>query len=238
MKFLAIDTATKNCTCSLHENTDCLQTLSNQERFSHNKVLFKQIDTLLKENNCQVSDLSAIVTGLGPGSFTGLRVGVSAVKGLAYAGNIPVYGVRTPDILALHILDLIEDDYDETFSVRIFLDGKQKDFFTALYHISYKNGKLNFSQKEKVSLLKLIELETVKPAIFNFADLSEEQMKPFSEKYARAELHCNILPEAKNAGILHYHGYSKKADLAKLEPDYYKDFVINQSKKKVFNASV
>lgn len=98
--LLAIDTATRTASIALYDETGVLAELTWRSRENHTVELMAQIVRLLDLAHAQKSDLRAIAVALGPGSFTGLRVGMSVAKGLAYGCAIPIFGVPTLDAVA------------------------------------------------------------------------------------------------------------------------------------------
>ncbi|MBI5030695.1 MAG: tRNA (adenosine(37)-N6)-threonylcarbamoyltransferase complex dimerization subunit type 1 TsaB [Chloroflexi bacterium] len=98
--LLAIDTATRNASIALYNAEGILAELTWRSRENHTVELMAQIVHLLDLLHAQKSDLQAIGVARGPGSFTGLRVGMSVAKGLAYGCSIPIMGVPTLDAVA------------------------------------------------------------------------------------------------------------------------------------------
>ena len=99
---LALDTATRHPTLALFDGAGALggvRQWTSQHR--HGEELLQKLDELLAEANAQPSDLDALVVGLGPGSFTGLRIGLATAKTIAYSRNAPIVGVSTTEALAL-----------------------------------------------------------------------------------------------------------------------------------------
>jgi tRNA threonylcarbamoyladenosine biosynthesis protein TsaB len=99
--LLAIDTATRAASIALYDETGVLAELTWRSRENHTVELMAQIVRLLDLAHAPKSDLRAIGVASGPGSFTGLRVGMSVAKGLAYGCAIPIFGVPTLDAVAL-----------------------------------------------------------------------------------------------------------------------------------------
>ena len=93
--ILAIETATNVCSISLFINGDFVDTKDSSELRSHAVKLPVFTHELLKENKCEVSDLDGIAISSGPGSYTGLRIGMSLAKGLALSCDIPLFPVKT-----------------------------------------------------------------------------------------------------------------------------------------------
>ena len=99
--LLNIETSTKNCSVSLSENGNLIALKEvNEGNYSHAENLHPFIDDVLHETKKTYKDLSAIAVSKGPGSYTGLRIGVSAAKGLSFALDIPLLSVDTLEVLA------------------------------------------------------------------------------------------------------------------------------------------
>ena len=101
---LALDTATTCCavalTQGLGEEGRVLASLSLNSRITHSRRLLTAVDWLMKESAVDWDDLTGVAVGLGPGSFTGLRIGLATAKGMAVAAGLPLSGVPTLDALA------------------------------------------------------------------------------------------------------------------------------------------
>lgn len=100
MKILAIDTATDMCGVALTEEQRLVAEYRIQQRNVHNEKLVAAIETLLRDVKWQVEDLAGIAVSIGPGSFTGLRIGMSVAKGLAFSAEVPLAAVNTLDAMA------------------------------------------------------------------------------------------------------------------------------------------
>ena len=93
--ILNIETATKNCSVALSKAGKTLAIIElSEQNFSHAEKLHVFIEELFLETNLKLQDLNAVAVSQGPGSYTGLRIGVSAAKGLCYALSIPLIGVE------------------------------------------------------------------------------------------------------------------------------------------------
>ena len=129
--ILSIETATKNCSVSLSNNgktVSCKEIA--EQNFSHAEKLHVFIQEILKENSITLNDLSAIAVSKGPGSYTGLRIGVSSVKGLCYALNIPMIAIDTLTLLAKQII--IENGI-----IIPMIDARRMEVYTAFFDKKY-----------------------------------------------------------------------------------------------------
>lgn len=102
--ILCIETATTNCSVALGENGNLLDLKEDYDKtYSHAERLHLFIEEILHKNNLSTDDLDAVAISKGPGSYTGLRIGVSAAKGLCFAVDIPLISVPTLDSLAYQV---------------------------------------------------------------------------------------------------------------------------------------
>ena len=104
--ILNIETSTTNCSVALFNELnliDCIE--ENTEDYSHSKSLHVFIDSILKKNKISPKELSAISVGKGPGSYTGLRIGVASAKGLCYALDIPLIALETLEVLSQNVTE-------------------------------------------------------------------------------------------------------------------------------------
>lgn len=99
--ILSIETSTSICSVALHKNGNLLGLREIVETGAHAQKLMGLIDSLLAEQKLDAKELSAIAVSEGPGSYTGLRIGVSTAKGLAFSGSLPLIGVGALKALAL-----------------------------------------------------------------------------------------------------------------------------------------
>ena len=104
MKILAIDTSSDNCSVALDINNNYFE--SNVfEAKSHTQVLLPMINDLLDEANILMSEVDAIVLGIGPGSFIGMRIGASVAQGLAFAANVKIIPISSMEAVASDVMD-------------------------------------------------------------------------------------------------------------------------------------
>lgn len=134
MLILAFDTATDMCTVALEKDEVLLKEINLHAERTHMGKLIPLIDSLLGETNFKIKNVDGIIVGLGPGSFTGMRIGVSTARGLSQALKKPVVGVSTLDCLAYPFIN-------SNSLILTVLDAKRKEIYATLYEAS--EGKLN-----------------------------------------------------------------------------------------------
>ena len=103
--LLAFDTATAHVTVALHDGERVVATFVSGESMRHSEMLAPGIADVLRQAGATTRDVTAVAVGVGPGPFTGLRVGLVTARTMAHALDIPVYGVCTLDVLATEAVD-------------------------------------------------------------------------------------------------------------------------------------
>ncbi|MDM1395811.1 tRNA (adenosine(37)-N6)-threonylcarbamoyltransferase complex dimerization subunit type 1 TsaB [Myroides odoratimimus] len=220
--ILSIETATKNCSVSLSVSGEVIACKEiAEENFSHAEKLHVFVEEILKENNKTLKDLSAIAISQGPGSYTGLRIGVSSVKGLCYGLSIPLIALDTLEILARQV------EVTEGLIVPM-LDARRMEVFSAVFDKEYnKRSEIeaivideNAFSSYKGTLLHLIGDGAMKCK----ETLGTEGFMYYPEI---------TYPSANEMGVMAYDKYIKEefVDVAYFEPFYLKDFVLIQKKK-------
>jgi tRNA threonylcarbamoyladenosine biosynthesis protein TsaB len=125
MKILAIETATEACSAALDIDDSCIHHFEVAPR-RHTEMLLPMIDDLLHQADIQTSDLDAIAFGQGPGAFTGVRIAIGVIQGLAFAHNTPVIPVSTLNALAQRYAD-------EYTHVATAIDARMQEIYWGLY---------------------------------------------------------------------------------------------------------
>jgi tRNA threonylcarbamoyladenosine biosynthesis protein TsaB len=137
--LLHIETATDVCSVALSSGGKVIAEQSSSEKLSHASELMPLINRLLDNIGIQPSDLDAVSVSSGPGSYTGLRIGVSTAKGIAYALNIPLIAVGSLQSAAAGILDLSNPSDDDLIIPMI--DARRMEVFMAVYNRQLKELK-------------------------------------------------------------------------------------------------
>jgi tRNA threonylcarbamoyladenosine biosynthesis protein TsaB len=147
MKVLGLDTAT-SCGCvGLIDDERIISEYLLDIPVTHSERLLGAIELVLREAHCAMEDLDGWAISLGPGSFTGLRIGVSTVKGLAFANRKPVTGVSTLDVLA-------SQTSPTPFLICPILDARKGEVYTAFYRYD-----------ERIVLRRLSAYRAIKPEV-------------------------------------------------------------------------
>lgn len=131
--FLLIDTATDICSVALSFGSKIINIIEEHDHNSHAKNLIPSIDMVLKQSEKSLSDIDAVVISLGPGSYTGLRIGVSTAKGIAYALSIPVITVSTLESIANEAKQLYDSNDSAEPQIIPMIDARRMEVFTTRY---------------------------------------------------------------------------------------------------------
>ena len=125
--ILNLETSSKNCSVCLSSKGKLIQSFdSEDDSYRHSELLTSSIQDILNENNLGVKDLSAVSIGIGPGSFTGLRIGFSVAKGLCYPHNINLIGISSLKIIANSVIK-------ENKNIISLIKDKGEHYYTSKY---------------------------------------------------------------------------------------------------------
>lgn len=139
MKILAIDTSSKICTVAITEDTKKIIELQSRDEKTHSVKLMPMIDEALKNANLTLSDISLLTCSVGPGSFTGVRIGIATAKAFADVKNIPVVSVSSLEGLAYNLINTTTEL--ETTLFCSMIDAKNSNVYCGLY--CYSNSSLS-----------------------------------------------------------------------------------------------
>jgi tRNA threonylcarbamoyladenosine biosynthesis protein TsaB len=149
MKVLGIDTSTSCGSVGLVEDNEVISEYLLNIPVTHSERLLGAIEFVLREARCSVEEIEGWAIALGPGSFTGLRIGVSTVKGLAFATGKPVAGVSTLDVIASQIAPT-------SYLICPILDARKKEIYTAFYRYEERGSLLRQSEYQAISPENLV----------------------------------------------------------------------------------
>lgn len=126
MIWLAIDSSSSSGSIALEYDGDIIYQCYFNIDITHSETLMPQIDIALKMCNLAVCELNGIVSTIGPGSFTGLRIGLATAKGIAYGRKIPLLTYSSLELVAANC-------YGSAYPILVCLDAKMKELYAALY---------------------------------------------------------------------------------------------------------
>lgn len=159
MKILAIDTSSKRCSVCIYEDNNVIINLNNDDEKTHSVKLMPMVDQAFKETGLSLDDISLLACCIGPGSFTGVRIGISTVKAFADVKNIPVVGITSLEILAYNVIydnSSINTIDEKKTLICSLIDAKNNNVYCGLY---YYNEKMNlieiFAEDINVTMKKL-----------------------------------------------------------------------------------
>ncbi|MGB7786950.1 MAG: tRNA (adenosine(37)-N6)-threonylcarbamoyltransferase complex dimerization subunit type 1 TsaB [Salinimicrobium sp.] len=214
--ILCIETATTNCSVALGKEGKLLALKEdNGKNYSHAERLHLYIEEILKENGLKASQLEAVAVSKGPGSYTGLRIGVSAAKGLCFSLNIPLISVPTLTSLAGQVEEE-ESDY-----IIPLLDARRMEVYTAGFTAA-KNA--IFDTRAEI-LEENSFSEYLEKGIVSFIGNGAEKFSKICD-HKNARFITEALPSAKEMIGLAEEKSQKGLfeDVAYFEPYYLKDF--------------
>jgi tRNA threonylcarbamoyladenosine biosynthesis protein TsaB len=213
--ILNIETATKNCSVALAKDGKTIFCSEISEQgYSHAEKLHVFIEEILLNAGINSKDLNAIAISSGPGSYTGLRIGVSAAKGLCYALDIPLISVDTLTSLASQakVTDGI---------VIPMIDARRMEVYSAIF-----NANNEIIRKVEAEILSESSFDNFAETIYFVGD-SNEKAKAVLNKPNFVFLDEIVYPSAKDMSVISYKKFTQNSfeDLAYYEPYYLKDFM-------------
>ncbi|AAK80783.1 tRNA threonylcarbamoyl adenosine modification protein YeaZ [Clostridium acetobutylicum] len=206
MKLLAIDSATQAATCAVMDDDKLLGEITFNYKKQHSVILMSMIDDMLNTVNLKVEDLDGFVVSKGPGSFTGLRIGMSIVKGLSEGSKKPFVSVSSLDALA----------YNMAYTPGIIcpvLDALRDNVYTALYTFE-GNSLKRLTEYDAIHITELIELlkgydsqvTFIGDAVYKFRNFFDEnvenvQFAPAHLNLVRSSSLCELGMELLKSGV-------------------------------------
>jgi tRNA threonylcarbamoyladenosine biosynthesis protein TsaB len=187
--------------------------------FSHAEKLHVFIEEIIKESGINFSDLNAIAVSKGPGSYTGLRIGVSAAKGLCYALDIPLISIDTLKVLASQVAV-------ENGLIIPMIDARRMEVYSAIF-----DSKLNLIRGVEAQILDENSFSEFDQPIYIIGDSSEKAKTILTNKNI-VYLDKIQFPSANQMSRFSFDKFQKNdfEDVAYFEPFYLKDFLIATSK--------
>jgi tRNA threonylcarbamoyladenosine biosynthesis protein TsaB len=222
--LLHIETSTKNCSVSI---ANCGELISLKEintgDYSHAEMLHPLINEALLESKLTIKEIEAIAVGKGPGSYTGLRIGVSAAKGLCFANDIPLISINSLEILAQSM------NIDSGLIVPM-IDARRMEVYAAIYdknHDTVRETKAEIIDQNSF-------LNELQNHIVYFLGDGAKKCKEII-LHENAVFIENAFPSAKEMATISFNKFKNETteEVAYFEPFYLKNFVATREKRKI-----
>jgi len=234
--ILNIETSTQVCSVSVSENGQIKGFKEINDEKSHAKYLTVFIDELIKELNISLHDIDAVAVSKGPGSYTGLRIGVSTAKGLCYAKDIPLISINTLQSMAFGLIQKVtqEDLTIPNFNQSILapmIDARRMEVYSAFF-----DSEGEFLRDVKAEIIDQNSYKDVlksKQMIFfgngsgKITETIQARNTIFLPDFCASAIDMSQLSER-------FYTQGKFEDVAYFEPFYLKDFVATTPKKNIF----
>ncbi|MCM2303027.1 MAG: tRNA (adenosine(37)-N6)-threonylcarbamoyltransferase complex dimerization subunit type 1 TsaB [Flavobacteriaceae bacterium] len=214
--ILNIETASKNCSVSISKNGNIIALKEfNEGGYTHAENLHPFIEAVLKASNLKINNIDAVAVSKGPGSYTGLRIGVSAAKGICFAIDKPLISVDTLKVLASQL-------NIENGLIIPMLDARRLEVYSSIFdkhHQEIRNTEAEILNKDS------FKNYLYSGKVYFLGDGSEKFKSMIS--HPNAIFIDNKFPSAHEMGILSEEKFQKNEfeNLAYFEPFYLKDFV-------------
>jgi tRNA threonylcarbamoyladenosine biosynthesis protein TsaB len=229
---ICLETATNLCSVALCDSAGVISLRETNEQKTHASQLTVFIQELLKENNLRAADLEAVAVSKGPGSYTGLRIGVSVAKGIAYAASIPLIGVDTLTSMFRGMRKNIisaSSGYEDAIFCPL-LDARRMEVYYALYDFS---GNLIKPVSAEIITEETFSDIPEKRKIILFGDGAEKCRgiikRGNTQIVSDFSVSASYMQEPVYEAIRNKHF----EDVAYFEPFYLKDFITTLSKKNI-----
>ena len=226
-RILSIETSTSICSVAIHEQGELLALAEIKEPGAHAEKLLGLVDEVFEKAGLSFGDLDAVAVSQGPGSYTGLRIGVSTAKGIAYALEIPLIGIYTLQAMAA------SQPISQGEFVVAVLDARRKEVYTQTFGDSLQE----LSSIEAVVLEEgIFDSILEKGRVYFVGDGVEKVKEEVKSANALFVADWGISLSAKNMGVLasEKHARQEWEDLAYFVPNYLKEFKALQSTKNPF----
>lgn len=225
--ILSIETSVSVCSVAIHEHSRLVGILEVVGDNVHGRKLVPLIQDLFAQTGISKNDINAVAVSKGPGSYTGLRIGVSTAKGIAYAMDIPIIGIDTLDAMAAgYVAGCLANDV-----VIPILDARRMEVYAKV--ISADRIPLLDAMPVIIDELSFSAYMGEGRAFF-VGDACGKVSEVIKHRNA---VFMNSLPSARTVGELAYEKYLRQdfEDVAYFEPNYLKEFMVIKSKKNVLN---
>jgi tRNA threonylcarbamoyladenosine biosynthesis protein TsaB len=236
IRILCIESSTNVCSVALTSNGKVSDYIEEGEGMNHSRLLTRFIETLLNRNQIKVSSLDAVAVSMGPGSYTGLRIGASAAKGLCFAADIPLISICPLQSMASGLLQYPEQfEYkpDANDLLIPMIDARRMEVYSAVFD-------------SKLQILSAVDAQVVQPGSFQY-ELENHRCLFFGNgaakckdilNHAHAIFTDRLITSSLYMAQLAFQKFTRSefVDIAYFEPFYLKDFKATTPKNSVLGS--
>jgi tRNA threonylcarbamoyladenosine biosynthesis protein TsaB len=220
--ILYLETATKICSVAIAKGETLISLKETSIGNSHSSLITLYAEELIKEAKIEFSDLAAVCVSMGPGSYTGLRIGVSTAKGFCYALGIPLIAINTLQSMA-KLFSIEHSELKKDILLCPMIDARRMEVFTAFF-----DNQASFIRETKADIINEESYSDIlsKSKVIFFGDGSDK-CREFLSRCANNQFDDSFTVSAKGMISLAFQKFQKKLfeDTAYFEPFYLKDFI-------------
>lgn len=223
--ILCLETSGEACSIAVFNQDKLIAKVERIEKNVHASAITLLIQETLVQAGLSLNRLNAIAVSKGPGSYTGLRVGVSTAKGLCYALKIPLISI--PTLRAMAVGYVTENVIDSTALICPMIDARRMEVFTEVIDHS-----LQTRMTTKAEILTNESFKEYHQLPIHFVGSGAFKMQQFAHLFSNISINQSFLPSAAHLGRLSWYQYQANEfeNIAYFEPFYLKDFVGTQPK--------
>ncbi len=227
--IICLESATSTCSVALCNKGKVISLKESEQSRSHATLLTVFIDELLKEARLKTADLDAVAVSKGPGSYTGLRIGVSVAKGIAYGASIPLIAIDTTFSLFNGFISL-QKRFKESDLFCPLIDARRMEVYHSIYDI---NGSIIKSIRAEIMDKKSFSNIPVTSRIFFFGDGTEKCSKVIKRENVVFDEDFRISASYMAEPAYKAFKGQRFEDVAYFEPFYLKDFIATKPVKNI-----
>ena len=230
--ILAFDTSTKGCSAALFDQEQCLaHAEAIEEGFVHAERLHLLVESLFEQTDRHFDALDAIAIGAGPGSYTGLRIGISAAKGYAFALEKPLIAIDSLAIMSESVYAQLKTDRHKTIGIFSAIDARRQEVYARVQNgvgeLVMPSQALLLEEFDSLSLTRTFE------TIYVVGDANEKLKVFFADQLKQHDFRfLDAFPQALHMGKLALERYRVKDVVSTeyFEPNYLKEVYITPPK--------
>lgn len=218
LPLLAIETSDNICSACIYFNDEKYFSSKVILKHSHSEKIFDVIDSVISQSGTSKNEIKSIAVSAGPGSFTGLRIGMAAAKGISQALNIPIISVPTFEALALQIIQYLPDNANFVIANKVGRDE--------LYYAKFQIKANNYIFKEDLKIVPLSD--------FIILNTEEKIFGNLDKEVNGNKLDITNISAPDSEYIAQWAAKSGSKNLQSnidfIEPNYLKDFIVKEKK--------